>query len=445
MEIVDCSDRYCVVGAGPSGLAAAKNFRQQGVLVECFEREDDVGGTWYYGRPSSSVYASTHLISSKRLTQFTDFPMPDDYPAFPSHAQALAYLRAYARQHQLERDICFSTEVQRVEPVDGQWLVTLSGNQPRRRYRGVVIANGHHREPLWPDFPGEFTGTTLHAHDYKTPDVLQGRRVLVVGAGNSGCDIAVESAQHAAATFHSLRRGYHYLPKFLLGRPIDQCGLWLQRWHLPLWLRRWVSAQLVRVAVGSPQQYGLPAPDHRLLASHPVINSHILYCAGHGMLRVKPDVERLCGDRVRFVDGSEEAIDVLVCATGYQLSFPFLDPQHLNWRDDLPQLFLHAFHPLDDRLYVAGMIQPNGGLWRLTDYQTQLMARFVAAAEQGLPVAARFRRLKAGPAPDLLGGIAVVRSPRHRLEVDYYTYRRVLKKYLELFAAGTSSRSQNAS
>lgn len=451
MTVVDRSERFCVVGGGPSGLAVAKNFRQAGIPYDLVERLDDFGGNWYYGQPGSSVYRSTHLISSKRLTEFTDYPMPKEWPHFPSHELALEYLRSYARDFNLYEDAEFNTSVERIEPVvssisvdsclpgahggtDPTWLVTLS-NGERRRYRGVVIANGHNWDPRFPNFPGRFDGLVLHSCQYKTPDVLAGKRVLVVGAGNSGCDIAVEAAQHAARTFHSMRRGYHYVPKFLRGKPIDEVGERLLRWRLPLWLRRFVTAKVVKLAVGAPQDFGLPKPDHQLFETHPIINSQMLYYAGHGELTPKPDVAELCGSQVRFVDGSREAIEVIVYATGFNITVPFIDKEQLNWRDGCPRLYLHVFHPRYDNLFVAGMIQPDSGQWGLVDYQAQLVARYVVSLSHDPTKAAWFRRLKASEAPDLGDGIAYLKSPRHRLEVEHFSYRRRLQKSIRQFGS----------
>ena len=194
----------------------------------------------------------------------------------------------------------------KVEPADAEasaWKVTLASGESRI-YRGVVIANGHHWDPSWPKYPGQFDGVTLHSAQYKTPDVFAGKRVLVIGAGNSGCDIAVESALVAARTFHSLRRGYHFIPKFIRGKPADRCGEFLLRWHVPLWLRRRIISRTVFTAIGRPEDYGLPAPDHKLLETHPIVNSQMLYFVGHGRIKPKPDVAELCGDRVKFVDGT---------------------------------------------------------------------------------------------------------------------------------------------
>ncbi|HTN73994.1 MAG TPA: NAD(P)-binding domain-containing protein [Pirellulaceae bacterium] len=429
----DYLHKYCIIGAGPSGLTAAKNFAARGIAFDCLERASDLGGVWNFNQPSGGVYESTHLISSKRLTEFTDFPMPKEYPPYPSHRQALDYLRAYARHFNIESQIQFQTTVQHVAPAGEHWEVTVAGEAIPRRYRGVVVANGHHRHPLPHAFPGSFAGEIMHSHDYKTPEILRNKRVLVIGGGNSGCDIAVEAAQHAAATYLSLRRGYHFLPKFLHGRPIDLAAENMHRWHWPRWLQRWVSSIMVKIALGRPERYGLPKPDHRLFETHPIVNSQLLYYVGHGRIQVKTNVERLCDNRVQFRDGSELPIDLIVLAIGYQISFPFLEENLILDAHGRPQLYLNAFHPRHDNFFVAGLIQPNSGLWGLVDRQAQLMAAFIVAQEQDAQLATWFRELKSQPNPDLADGIHFVESPRHALEVEYFSYRERLKKLLGKF------------
>ena len=425
----ECRDRYCVVGTGPSGLAAIKNLAQAGIAVEAFEREDDVGGNWYYGRPSSSVCASTHLISSKRNTEYIDYPMPKSYPPFPSHQQALAYLRGYAEHFDLYRYIQLGTSVSRIEPAEeNRWRVTLDDGSPPREYAGVVIANGHHWDPHTPKLAGEFHGESMHSREYKTHEVLRGRRVLVIGAGNSGCDIAAEAAQHAQECYLSMRRGYHFMPKFLWGGPIDSGNEVFLRWHMPLWMRRMVGQALLRLAVGPVEKYGLPKPDHKLFETHPIINSQVLYYMGHGEITPKPDVAELAGNAVKFADGSEAPIDLIVYATGFHISFPFIDREHLNWREGCPRLFLNVFHPTHENLFVAGLIQPDSGLWGLADWQCRLIARYITAQRTGSPAAAWLRGLTARAQEDHGDGIRYVRSPRHLLEVEHFSYRRRLMR-----------------
>ncbi|HEU0026712.1 MAG TPA: NAD(P)-binding domain-containing protein [Ktedonobacterales bacterium] len=432
-EPVDRTSVFCVIGAGSSGITAAKNLSEAGIPCEVFEREDGIGGNWYYGRPNSSVCRSTHLISSKPLTEYTDFPMPREYPDYPSHEQVLAYFKAYVTHFGLERFITFNTEVTRVEPVgaDAQyWDITLhdllADTTETRRYRGVIICNGHNWLPKYPDYPGQFTGQTLHSADYKTPNILEGKRVLVVGAGNSGCDIAAESATHARKTFLSTRRGYYYMPKFFFGRPVDQVGERLLDLGLPLGLRRIVGAITYRVAVGDLSRYGAKAPDHRLFETHPIVNNQLPYFIAHGDVISKPDIRELGGSHVTFVDGSTEEIDLIVYATGFKIVFPFMDHSLLNWTRDHPSLYLNVFHPTYDNLFVVGLIQPDSGQWGLEDRQARAIARFITQADRKSPKAARFRRLKRAGQENYSGGVTYKESTRHYVEVEHHSYRKRL-------------------
>lgn len=435
------ADKYCVLGAGSSGLAVAKNFHQLGIPYDCLEREDDIGGNWYYGRPHSSVYRSTRLISSKRLTEYTDYPMPQTFPEHPDHESIWLYLRSYAERFCVYPHIQFNTSVDWIEPAGAAgWVVSLKGGE-RREYRGVVIANGHNWDPRWPDYPGQFAGDVLHSSQYKTPNVLAGRRVLVVGGGNSGFDIAAESARHAARTCHSLRRGYPVLPKSFRGRPIDECGDWMQRWRLPLWLRRCAAARARRRVWGNPEYTDLPRPDHKLFQSHPVINSRWPYEVARGAVVVKPDVAELLGAQVQFADGSSEPFDLLIYATGFKISFPFLDVSLLDWRNGRPDLFLNVFHRDRDDLFVAGLIQPNSGQFGLVDFQAQLIAQYVCGLELGQRAARRFQAQKRTDRSSLSEGMGCFATPRHLLEVDYFTYRRLLARWIKRLSKAEGGRS----
>jgi hypothetical protein len=422
-------DCWCIIGAGPCGLAAQKNFRQAGIPYVAFERDDDVGGAWNAAAKSARVYDSAHLISSKRLTEYVDFPMPDDYPAYPSAKQAHAYLRSYADAFELRDSIRFQTSVLSAVRSEGGWLVRTDRDAEPIRFAGLVIANGHHWDPLIPEWPGEFSGDIFHSRDYREPSKFAGKRVLVVGAGNSGCDVAVEACQVAERVVHSLRRGYHVLPKFLLGKPIDLCGERLLRWRLPLWLRRRIAGAASRISLGSPARFGVPAPDHALFEAHPIVNSQWLYFLGHGRIAVKPQVERFAGDLIRFADGSEEAFDDVVMATGYRVSFPFLDEEELPRPNGAPDLYLNAFDRTRDDLIVIGMIQPDSGLWGLADLQSRLAAEYLSAIRDGDDAtAAAFRAEKATARPDLGFGVRYLDTPRHRLEVEHFAFRRLLER-----------------
>lgn len=428
MDAADRMDRVLVIGAGSSGLAAAKNLRGHGLAVDVLEREHELGGLWNYGRPQSVLYHSTRMISSKPFTQYPDFPMPAGYPDYPHHTQVLDYLRSYARHFGLDEAIEYGSPVERLAPVDGgaAWEATV-GTGERRRYGAVVVASGHHRSPRWPEFPGEFAGEVMHAASYRTPDVLRGRRVLVVGGGNSGCDIVVEAAQFGDAAFHSTRRGYHYIPKYVLGRPADQVGDLMLKLRLPLPLRRWLARLAIRLTIGTHEQIGLPEPDHRLWETHPIVNSLLPYFVRHGGVAPRPDIERFDGRRVRFTDGTAEEVDLVVYATGYRVGFPFLDDGELEWPGGRPRLWRNVFHPRYDTLFFAGLIQPDSGQFGLVHWQTRAIAGFLAGARAGLPAADRLRERKARPEADDRP-IRYRDSPRHALEVEHWSYRQALRE-----------------
>jgi cation diffusion facilitator CzcD-associated flavoprotein CzcO len=425
--MTNTSDRYCIIGAGTSGLAVIKNFLAAHVPFDCLEREDTIGGNWAYGKPASSIYQSCHLISSKRLTEYNEFPLPEDYPEFPKHELAFKYIKDYAEHFGLIEHIQFNTPVEWIEPVDvGQWRVKLA-NGEERIYRGVVIANGHNWDPQFPDFPGEFTGQVFHSCQYKTPDTITGKRVLVVGAGNSGCDLAVEASIYGSRAVQSLRRGYPILPKLFRGMPIDALGERLLRWRVPTPLRRLIARIMVRLSLGPSHLSGWPKADHKLFETHPIINSRIHDRLAHGDLAIKPDIARLDGQTVHFVDGTSEDFDVLIYATGFKISFPFMDTKHLNWRDDRPDLYLNIFHPERDDVFCVGLIQPDSGQWGIVDDQARLVTKYLLDREKTTPAITQFKRLKATNDQRWRRG-HFMDSPRHRLEVEHFSYRNELKK-----------------
>lgn len=429
MSVEDCTNRVCVVGAGCSGLAAAKNLLQHGFEVDVLERGSDLGGLWNFHSPFGRVTTSTHMISSKRFTQFPDYPMPRSFPDYPHHSQVFAYLRDYARHFRVDERIEYGAAVQRIEPFEeGRWWdVRLESGAPRR-YGAVVIANGHNWSPRWPQFEGRFEGEILHSADYKRPEVVAGKRVLVVGGGNSGCDVAVEAVHFAKRTILSLRRGYYFIPKYIFGHPSDRFADWFAATGLPLKLRRPLFAGTLRLVVGSPRRFGLPTPDHRLFETHPVVNSLLPYYVRHGTVQVRPDIRSFEGRTAVFVDGSREEVDIAIFATGYELAFPFIDPAHLNWRDGRPRLYKNVFHPEYDNLFLAGMIQPDSGVFGLVHWQTLAVARFLGLRRSRSPVADRFRRMKREVDEDLGHGIRYQPSSRHLLEVEHWSYLKGIKK-----------------
>jgi len=303
------------------GLAAARQLQRHGIPFVGFELHSDVGGLWDISNPHSTLYESAHLISSKGMTQFDEFPMAEEVPPYPHHRQIGQYFRDYAERFGLRQHYQFSTRVLRVERQEQGWrlLSECAGQQREWRFEGVLIANGTLHQPNQPTLPGTFTGELLHSSAYKNAEIFAGKRVLVIGCGNSACDIAVDAVHRAKSVDLSVRRGYHFLPKFILGKPTDTFGGAIK---LPRRLKQLVDGLLVRALVGKPSQYGLPDPDYRLYESHPVMNSLVLHHIGHGDIRPRGDMRAVDGRQVTFANGERGEYDLILQATGYKLESP---------------------------------------------------------------------------------------------------------------------------
>jgi len=428
----DEADKVCIIGAGSSGLAAAKTFSERGIPFDCLERENDIGGLWNEATKTGVVYDTTYLVSSRRYTGFEDYPMPEDYPTYPSHREAMAYLRDYAQTFGILDRIQFNTTVEGVERTDEGWLVQIAGSTRPRLYRALVIASGHHDIPRIPNIPGKFTGEIMHSRDYRSVKQLADKRVVVVGAGNSACDIVVDATSVARAVYQSFRRGTFFVPKFMLGRPTDGIVNFCEKLPMPRGLRNRIYTIWHKLMVGSNARYGLPEPQHQIMDTHPTMNTVLPQLAAHGRIGVKPEITELKGRVVRFADGSEVEADLLVYATGYEIALPFVDNDLLFDAHKRPRLFFHVFHPQFDDLFAVGLIQANGSIWRTADDQSKLIASFLIADAEDHERASWFRALKAqGPERSAEG--TYVKSERHRLETNYYAYRRAAQRLLRGF------------
>jgi cation diffusion facilitator CzcD-associated flavoprotein CzcO len=385
----DRSERMALIGAGPVGLGLAKALLEHKIPYEQIEADDDLGGNWYHG-----VYESVHIISSRKTTEYADFPMPPDYPDFPSRQQMLDYLRDYAEKFRLRPHIQFNTKVVMALPrTDERWELELASGE-KRIYKGLIVCNGHHWDRRFPKYPGNFEGEFLHSKDYRTPAQLSGKRVLVIGGGNSACDIAAEAARVGAGARISLRRGYWFLPKTLFGIPSVE----LIRPWFPVWAQRAFLRVVLRVAIGKYSDYGLPEPDHRIFEAHPTINSELLYYIKQGSIQARPDVARFEGKTVHFVDGSREDFDVVVCATGYHVSFPFLPPGLVPVKGSTAQTYGGCVLPEYKNLYIIGTSQLRYGFGPVTTPGVDLIARMIKAQDQmELPIGLVLKEAGARP------------------------------------------------
>ncbi len=419
-------DRVCIIGAGSSGIAACQVLDARGIPFDCFEKGSSVGGNWRYLNDNgmSAAYESLFINTSRRRMEYATFPMPDDYPDYPHHTQIAQYFDDYVDHFGFRDKIRFGTEVTSVTPTeDGGWHVATDDGEARR-YAAVLVANGHHWDPRWPDFPGDFSGEQAHAHSYTNWEGYEGKRVLVLGIGNSACDIACETSRVSDMTFIAMRRGAYVIPKYLKGRPTDELGGDLTS-RLPLKVQRAMYEQLLKTAQGEMEDYGLPKPDHKILEAHPTVSAELLQRIGHGRVKPKPNIERLEGDHVRFVDGSREQIDRIVYCTGYKITFPFFSPDLLDAPNNRLPLYRRVVHPRHERLYFIGLLQPLGAIMPLAEAQSEWVADLLEG-RVGLPPAAEMDAVIARE--DERMRKRYVASPRHTIQVDFFPYLRTLHR-----------------
>jgi Flavin-binding monooxygenase-like len=424
-----------VIGAGPSGLAAAKNFKDAGFEVTVFEAGSGIGGNWRFSEDEghSSVFETTHIISSKFTSQYADHPFPSHYPDYPSHAQLLAYFESYAGRFALWPLIRLQHLVLKCEPIGEHaaqgWRVTTrnaQGIEATQAFDALAVANGHHWKPRWPDYPGEFTGRWLHSHQFKRAAPFAGQRVLVIGGGNSACDVAVECSRVAARTDISWRRGYRLVPKFMFGQPVD--ALFHRKTGLHLLPRSWrvkIFQTALDLIQGRNQAAGLQAADHDIGQTHPTVNSELLYFVRHGKVGPKPDIARLDGATVHFKDGSSADYDAVVCATGYWIDHPFFDKEQIDFSQGPVRLHLRMLPERWQRLWFIGLFQPLGCIWPGAELQSKLAAAQLAGTWQP-PADLKAAIDRELTAPDW----QQIETPRHTITVDDMAFRQRLRQTL---------------
>jgi dimethylaniline monooxygenase (N-oxide forming) len=414
--------RVCVIGAGSSGITTVKALHERGIPFDCFEKSDRVGGNWVFENANgmSAAYRDLFINTSRPRMEYSDFPMPASYPDFPHHTQIAAYFEEYVDHFGLRELITFETGVQHAaRDEQGTWTVELDTGE-RHRYEALVVANGHHWNTRWPEpaFPGSdtFTGTQMHAHSYIDNSIFEGKRVVVLGMGNSAMDIAVESSYVAERTYLAARRGVWIIPKYIFGKPVDQIR---NDPRIPFKIRQRITQQLVRSYAGPPERYGLPKPDHRMGESHPTISGRILDRIQHGTITPKPNIDRFDGSRVRFTDGSEVEADVVVYCTGYKITFPFFDEELISAPENHIELFRRVFHPEIPNVFFVGLLQPLGAIMPLAEAQGAWVGDYLAG-DYALPPTAEMRA-------DIDADQAAMReryvaSKRHTIQVDYDDY-----------------------
>jgi hypothetical protein len=423
--------RTAVIGAGSSGLTVVKALLAAELAVVCFERGSRVGGNWQFDNDNgqSRIYRSLCINTSRERMQFSDFPMPRSCPDYARHDQVAAYFEGYADRFGLRSAIRFRTRVERVRPLPFGGYDVSTDTGSNERFEAVVVANGHHWDPSRPELPGKLVGPVLHSHDYIDPDephALRGRRVVVVGFGNSAVDIACELARAGCKVALSVRRGAWVLPKYVFGKPIDQPGILPS--VLPQSLRTSIAESWYRWSFGKLGAYGLPEPDHRLGHAHPTLSEELLPLLRSGAIGARPELVALCGSEVEYRGGQRERADAVVLCTGYKVSFPFFEPSFVSAPDNELPLFLRCFHLEHPNLMFAGLAQPLGAIMPLVEAQGRLFAQYLLGRYR-LPERAEMRARAEAERERVRRRF--VASPRHTMQLDFDEYLRELDEEIE--------------
>ncbi|MFN0203978.1 MAG: flavin-containing monooxygenase [Bacteroidia bacterium] len=395
--------KYLIIGAGPVGLAYAKELLLANIPYQQVDADNDIGGNWYHG-----VYETAHVISSKDVMEYSDYPMPENTPDFPSYKSMLAYYRNYAEHFDLRKNIRFNTKVVYIQPIENSLWKAYFADGSSEIYQGVLICNGHHWDKKLPQWEGDFEGEVLHSKDYKSPDQLRKKKVVVIGAGNSACDIVSEAARVGEAAYMSIRSSAWFLPKLIMGQPLSKFA---KPW-VPEFMQRLGLKIGLKIVVGDMEKYGLPVPDHKVFEKHPTIGTEVLHYIKHGRITPKPGIAKLAGKKVCFTDGSEVEADLLVAATGYHLSYPFL-PKELH-RTKGAVALTYADCMLDDYkgLYLIGWQQARGGVGALAPSGAKLMVKLLKLQEQSVvPLGKVFQYLNYPlPTTHLIGMFKVLKE-----------------------------------
>ncbi len=416
--------RAAVIGAGAAGLSTAKHLLQRGIAVTVFEMGSRIGGLWVYQNDNglSPAYRSLHLNSENKVTAYKDFPFAADAPLYPDHTQVAAYLEAYARHFGIVDHIRFQSRVVSVTQSEAGWRVELADGVAEE-FDFAVVATGHQGVPKHPPFAKDFTGEYLHSHSYRVPEPLRDKRVLVVGVGNSACDIAADICSVTASTTIAARSPVLMMPRMFLGVPTSRVLAKIEKPWMPWPVRRRIREAVSRMAHGRMEQWGFTTPKKR---THPAGHHLLMAQFIWGRVTAKPGIAGVAGKQVRFVDGSSAEYDVMIAATGYEVDLPFLDaalsPVRGHWLD----LYYRIVRPGYPGLYFTGFFNvTGGGNIRMMDDQAEWIAA-IELGEVALPdaaamtaVIARERREIAALYPD---------SPRYGLEMDPARYRRELAR-----------------
>lgn len=420
-----------IIGAGACGLVALKEAIFHGLKPVCFEIDADIGGLWNTNTKNhSSVYDSTVINTSKEMMCFSDFPMPKEFPAYCPHHKVLEYFHLYCNNFGLREYITFEHRVDLIEKHDdfeetSNWKLTITDLMKNKTYveifNFVLVCNGHHSDSYIPHIPGHdlFKGEFLHSRDYFLNNNYVDKTVIVIGVGNSGCDMAVDLSRVCKQVYLVTGKGVWVLPRLHGGSlPFDMLFSRFIRSAIP----RNVSKIYLRSLIYNRtnlDMYGL-TPNHDVLSCHPTVNDDLIGRIAVGSIIVKPSLKSITETGAVFMDGTSVNADVIAYCTGFTIGFPFLAPGIVNVLDNDVDLYKYMFPPhLKGTLAVLGCIQPLGAINPVAELQAR-WAMKIFKKEKSLPT--QQLMVRDINAKKEIMGMIFVKSRRHTIQVDYVRY-----------------------
>ncbi|XP_063154621.1 flavin-containing monooxygenase 3-like [Candoia aspera] len=389
--------RVAIIGAGVSGLTSIKCCLDEGLEPTCFERSDSIGGLWQFTESSeegrASIYRSVFTNSCKEMMCYMDFPFPENFPNYMHNSKIQEYIELYTKHFDLLKYIQFKTDVTNIKKhpdfsVSGQWdvMTQKDGKVESTTFDAVMVCSGHHVYPNIPvdSFPGleKFQGTLFHSREYKGPEKFKGKKVLVIGLGNSGSDIAVELSHTASQVCISSRSG-----SWIMSRVWDKGYPWdmlivtrfeaFLRNTLPTAISDWLYVKKMN-SWFKHENYGL-MPVNRTLRKEPVFNDDLPSCIICGTIVVKPNVKEFTETSAIFQDGTVlEGLDYVIFATGYTFAYPFMDDESIiKSRNNEVTLYKSILSPVLEKptMAVIGLVQSLGSAIPTAELQARWATR----------------------------------------------------------------------
>lgn len=419
-----------IIGAGAAGICGAKHMLEEGADVTVYEIGSNIGGMWVYQNDNgrSSAYKTLHINTARDLTNFSDFRFDLSVPPFPSHWDMARYLRDYADQFGVTPKIRFNTRVVGVRPADDyhpdrpRWRVETEHGDVFE-HDCIMMATGHLTKPLSvPAFRDGFKGEYLHSHYYREPAQFVGKRVCVVGVGNSALDIASDLAITSARVVLVARSSALIIPKLVFGKPFwDTIKPFYKPW-VPTWLRNKVLRSLVYIVQGDMSSLGFPSTAKRV---HATSNANIVNHIKYNRVIVKNGIVSIDGQEVRFTDGTSETFDSFIAATGYLIDLDILDDRIVAQKDNALDLYMRIVPPDWRGIYFLAYFNSDTALNWICEGQVRWVREIEMGRAQLPDRAAMLSEIEARKA-------WVQRhfkdTPRHGIEVEHIPYFDDLKQ-----------------